>query len=107
MKHLIYLLLVLITLFYIHKVEAQELPKELSMKTDVGEVILTTEHCYLKEMGLDFPYEAYATEQGHANHVGCWKKEDAGDGMGTVKIYFPEIDATALYNPMLFRPRGK
>ena len=58
-------------------------------------------------MGLkNYPYAAYATEVGHANHEGCWRM-DTVNGMRSVLIYFPEIDATGVYNPELFKPRNK
>ena len=79
---------------------------ELIMKTDVGEVVLTDQECIFKKMGLQgYEYAAYATEKGHANHEGCWRK-DMIDGKSSVQIYFPEIDATAVYNPALFKPRA-
>ena len=58
-------------------------------------------------MGLQgYPYAAYATEKGHANHEGCWKV-DVVDRTSAVLVYFPEIDATAVYNPKLFKPRSE
>lgn len=89
----------------IHLKVAQELPKELAMKTDVGEVVLTTEPCVFKDMGLEgYEYAAYATEVGHANHEGCWKKEGIR-GMSAVYVYFPEVNYTVTYNPIQFKPR--
>jgi len=86
--------------------ESKELPKEMSMATETGEVVLTLEECTFIKMGLrGYPYAAYATENGHANHEGCWKKESVNN-MESVLIYFPEIDATAVYNPQLFKPRS-
>jgi hypothetical protein len=98
-------IIVLLVLFSVINTYAVTLPKELSMKTDVGEVVLTSEECSFKKMGLQgYEYAAYATEKGHANHEGCWRREDI-NGMSSVMIYFPEIDSTAVYNPILFRPR--
>jgi len=98
--------LVLLWLFLYDYADGKELPKEMSMKTDVGEVVLTTEECIFIKMGLrNYPYAAYATEKGKANHEGCWRKEDV-NGMSSVLIYFPEIDSTAVYNPQLFSPRS-
>jgi hypothetical protein len=83
-----------------------ESPREFSMKTETGEIVLTKEPCEFIKMGLkNYPYAAYATEQGHANHEGCWRMDDI-KGMRSVLIYFPEIDATGVYNPELFKPRG-
>ena len=80
--------------------------KEMSMKTDTGELVLTTEPCTFISMGLQgYPYAAYATEKGHANHEGCWKV-DVVDRFSAILVYFPEIDATAVYNPKLFQPRS-
>jgi hypothetical protein len=79
--------------------------KEFSMKTDVGEIVLTREPCEFTKMGLkDYPYAAYATERNHVSHEGCWTM-DVVDKFRAVKLYFPEIDTTAVYNPALFGPR--
>lgn len=79
--------------------------KEMFMKTDTGELVLTTEECTFIKMGLKgYPYAAYATEKGHANHEGCWKV-DVVDRFSAILVYFPEIDATAVYNPKLFSPK--
>jgi hypothetical protein len=81
--------------------------KEFSMKSETGEVVLTKEPCEFIKMGLkNYPYAAYATEQGHANHEGCWRMDNV-QGMKSILIYFPEIDATGVYNPELFQPRQK
>lgn len=105
-KFLIGITLLLLWLFLYDYAYSKELPKELSMKTDVGEVVLTTEECIFIKMGLtNYPYAAYATEKGKANHEGCWRKDDI-NGMSSVLIYFPEIDSTAVYNPKLFTPRS-
>lgn len=85
---------------------ALDLPKELVMKTDSGEIVLTSEPCTFTKMGLQgYEYAAYATEQGHANHEGCWQR-DSYEGKSSVQIFFPEINATAVYNPNLFKPRS-
>ena len=56
--------LVLLWLFLYDYADSKELPKEMSMKTDVGEVVLTTEECIFIKMGLkNYPYAAYATEK--------------------------------------------
>ena len=79
---------------------------EMIMKTEAGEVVLTKEPCEFIKMGLEgYPYAAYATEKGHANHEGCWKV-DVVDRYSAILIYFPEIDATGVYNPRLFQPRS-
>ena len=81
--------------------------KEMTMKTETGEVVLTTEPCTFTKMGLTgYPYAAYATEKGHANHEGCWKV-DVVDRYSAILVYFPEIDSTAVYNPKLFSPKKK
>jgi hypothetical protein len=105
-KFLMAVTLLLLWLFLYNYAEGKELPKELVMKTDVGEVVLTTEECAFKKMGLrGYDYAAYATEKGHANHEGCWRMDVIND-MKSVLIYFPEIDSTGVYNPQLFAPRS-
>ena len=90
---------------WLNHVDPAELPKEYSMKTETGEIVLTQEPCTFIKMGLKgYPYAAYATEKGHANHEGCWKT-DIVDRYKAILIYFPEIDATGVYNPQLFSPR--
>jgi len=98
--------LILLWLFLYDYAYSKELPKEMSMATEAGEVVLTLEECTFAKMGLrGYPYAAYATDKGKANHEGCWKKESVNN-MDSVLIYFPEIDATAVYNPQLFKPRS-
>jgi len=102
----VFLVLLFVSLIVLAKDEAP-LIKEMAMKTDTGEVVLSTEPCTFISMGLQgYPYAAYATEKGHANHEGCWKV-DVVDRTSAVLVYFPEIDATAVYNPKLFKPRSK
>ena len=85
---------------------AQETIKQMSMKTEVGEIVLTTEECAFKNMGLQgYDYAAYATEPGHANHEGCWKS-DSYEGKHAVYIYFPEINQTAVFDAKLFQPKA-
>ena len=85
---------------------AQEQIKEMSMKTEAGEIVLTTEECAFKKMGLQgYEYAAYATEIGHANHEGCWKS-DSYEGKHAVYIYFPEINQTAVFDAKLFQPKA-
>lgn len=107
MKTFLYILVLAIFWAWLYDyAEGKELPKELVMKTDVGEVVLTTEECAFKKMGLrGYDYAAYATEKGHANHEGCWRMDVIND-MKSVLIYFPEIDSTGVYNPQLFAPRS-
>jgi len=88
---------------YLH---AQETIKQMSMKTESGEIVLTTEECTFKKMGLQgYEYAAYATETGHANHEGCWKS-DSYEGKHAVFIYFPEINQTAVFDAKLFQPKA-
>jgi hypothetical protein len=85
---------------------AQETIKQMSMKTETGEIVLTTEECIFKKMGLQgYEYAAYATETGHANHEGCWKS-DSYEGKHAVYIYFPEINQTAVFDAKLFQPKA-
>jgi hypothetical protein len=98
---------VLLLLFslWLEQAHTEQLPKEYAMKTETGEIVLTQEPCEFTKMGLEgYPYAAYATEKGHANHEGCWTT-DIVDRFKAIKIYFPEIDATGVYNPNLFHPR--
>jgi len=85
---------------------AQEAIRQMSMKTETGEIVLTTEECIFKKMGLQgYEYAAYATELGHANHEGCWKS-DSYEGKHAVYIYFPEINQTAVFDAKLFQPKA-
>jgi hypothetical protein len=85
---------------------SQELPKEMSMPTEAGEIVLTTEECIFKKQGLQgYDYAAYATDKGHANHEGCWKS-DSYEGKHAVFIYFPEINQTAVFDAKLFKPKA-
>lgn len=107
MKTFLYILVLCIfwTVLYDYA-ESKEIIKEMAMKTDVGEIVLTSEECTFKKMGLQgYEYAAYATEKGHANHEGCWRI-DVVNNMSSVLVYFPEVDATAVYNPQLFKPKA-
>ena len=112
MKNFItFIVVILILWFYalwvVNIRAAENLPQEFSMKSETGEVVLTSEPCTFIPMGLkNYPYAAYATEVGHANHEGCWRR-DVVDRVEAILIYFPEIDATGVYNPRLFQPRMK
>jgi len=84
---------------------ANEQVNEMVMVTEVGEIVLTTKECPFKKDGLQgYEYIAYATEQGHANHAGCWKS-DSYEGKHAVFIYFPEINQTAVFDAKLFQPK--
>jgi hypothetical protein len=85
---------------------AKELVKEMSMATEAGEIILTSEECIFKKMGLQgYEYAAYATEKGHPHHEGCWKSDNY-EGKHAVYIYFPEINQTAVFDAKLFKPKA-
>lgn len=74
--------------------------KEISMKTTVGEVVLTTSPCtVVNEQGFEF--SAYATE-GEVIHNGCWFKDH-----DIVNILFYEEDPhlVASYRDYYFLPR--
>lgn len=80
---------------------AEELPQAISMKTDVGEVVLENYDCdVINSAGFEF--RAYATE-GELVHKGCWYVEN-----GIVNIWFyeesPKLVAT--YRDYYFKPRG-
>jgi hypothetical protein len=88
-------------------VNSGEAIKEMTMLTDVGEVVLTLEPCSFTP-NHGFPYAAYATEKGSHDHLGCWHEPEPLDGKPmnqVVNIWFPEISAIATYNKKLFKPR--
>ena len=70
---------------------------ELATKSDVGKIALTKSLCDTN-VPPSFIYRAYATE-GEKIHEGCWYREESA-----VYIFFPELNATAVYNPDLFKP---
>ncbi len=98
--------LLLLWVFLYDYAEAKELPKEMSMATEAGEIVLTTKECIFTKQGLQgYEYAAYATDRGHPNHEGCWKS-DIYEGKQAVYIYFPEIDQTAVFDAKLFKPKA-
>jgi hypothetical protein len=107
MKTLFYFTVLVISwLLLINVPLATELIKEMSMATEAGEIVLTTEECIFKKQGLQgYDYAAYATEKGHANHEGCWRS-DSYEGKHAVYIYFPEINQTAVFDAKLFKPKA-
>ena len=107
MKALAYFtVLVVFWLLLIDTPYAKELIKEMSMTTETGEIVLTSEECIFKKMGLQgYDYAAYATDKGHPNHEGCWKS-DSYEGKHAVYIYFPEINQTAVFDAKLFQPKA-
>jgi hypothetical protein len=107
MKTLFYFTVLVISwLLLINVPLATELIKEMSMPTEAGEIVLTTEECIFKKQGLQgYDYAAYATDKGHANHEGCWKS-DSYEGKHAVFIYFPEINQTAVFDAKLFKPKA-
>jgi len=78
---------------------SETLPQEFAMKTEVGEIVLTSQACSPELAKSLYYYYAYASEPGFI-HPGCWKIVEA-----VVHIYFPEIDTTAVYKKELFGPR--
>ena len=98
--------LLLLWVFLYDYAEAKDLPKEMSMATEAGEIVLTTTECTFKKEGLQgYDYAAYATDKGHPNHEGCWKS-DRYEGKQAVYIYFPEINQTAVFDAKLFQPKA-
>ena len=98
--------LLLLWVFLYNYAEAKELPKQMSMATEAGEIVLTTEECIFTKLGLQgYDYAAYATDKGHPNHEGCWKS-DSYEGKQAVYIYFPEINQTAVFDAKLFQPKA-
>ena len=93
-------------LMLINEPYSKELVKEMSMATESGEIVLTSEECTFKKQGLQgYEYAAYATDKGHANHEGCWKS-DSYEGKHAVYIFFPEINQTAVFDAKLFQPKA-
>ena len=88
-------------------VSAEELPQELAMGTDVGEVVLTVKNCDIQNKN-GFIYSAYATEKydnttGESKtHAGCWFKDH-----DIVNIWFYEESEpiVATYKDYHFKPR--
>lgn len=81
--------------------------KEMSMPTDVGEVVLTLEPCSFSP-NHGFPYAAYATEKDNFDHIGCWHEPEpiAGKPQNQiVNVWWPEASTIASYNKKLFKPR--
>lgn len=102
-----YLALALLAL-YLTAYAAEEI-KQMSMPTDVGEVVLTLEPCPI-EPNYGFSYLAFATEKGAADHLGCWNEPEQLPGKPkneVISVWFPEISAIASYNKKLFKPRLK
>ena len=98
--------LLLLWVFLYDYAEGKELPKEMSMATEAGEIVLTTAECIFTKQGLQgYEYAAYATDKGHPNHEGCWKS-DTYEGKQAVYIYFPEINQTAVFEAKLFKPKA-
>jgi hypothetical protein len=98
--------LLLLWAFLYDYAEGKELPKEMSMATEAGEIVLTTAECIFTKQGLQgYEYAAYATDKGHPNHEGCWKS-DTYEGKHAVYIYFPEINQTAVFEAKLFKPKA-
>lgn len=93
-------------LFATNVVSGEEI-KQMSMATDVGEVVLTLEPCPLNP-NHGFSYLAFATEKGQPDHLGCWMEPEQLPGKPQnqiINIWFPEISAIATYNKKLFKPR--
>jgi hypothetical protein len=102
-----YLALALLALSF--NVNSGEEIKEMSMPTDVGEVVLTLDPCPI-EPNYGFSYLAFATEKGAADHLGCWNEPEQLEGKPQnqiISVWFPEISAIASYNKKLFKPRQK
>lgn len=79
---------------------AAELPKELSMLTDVGKVAITVDDCPVKNK-YGFNLRAYATEKGKENHNGCWMKK--GD-IVYIWFYDETPSVVASYKDYYFKP---
>ena len=85
---------------WVSQIFAEEaLPQEFFMKSEVGEIVLTSKPCSFDLATSLYYYHAYATDPENI-HPGCWKIVSSA-----VYIYFPEIDTTATYKKDLFGPR--
>jgi hypothetical protein len=100
---LAFVIVCLILLFFsiwVSQIFAEEaLPQEFFMKSEVGEIVLTSKPCSAELAKSFYYYYAYATDPENI-HPGCWKIVGSA-----VYIYFPEIDTTATYKKDLFGPR--
>lgn len=81
--------------------KADELPKELAIKTDVGEVVLTVNDCKV-ENNHGFIYEAYATD-GDKTHNGCWFKDH---DIVNILFYDEPIKLVATFRDYMFKARA-
>ena len=93
------LILWFFSLWFVDLKAGTQLPDEMSMATETGEVVLTIKACSPELIQKGFEYYAYATEPGLL-HPGCWTTE-----RDYVLIYFPELDQTAVYRRIQFSPR--
>jgi hypothetical protein len=92
---------VLLAAFVAFPATAGEEIKEMSMATDVGEVVLTLERCPIASPE-GFDYYGYATEQGNQDHPGCWGADNE-----IVQIWFINENVIGIYKKTLFKPRLK
>ena len=86
--------------FFISNAFAEGAIQERYMETDVGMVVVTDQPCrvHFEAPGNPFIYDAYATEAGHPNHLGCWVPVDEM----TLQIYWPELEEISVFNKRLF-----
>ena len=91
--------------FLISTTVKAELPKELSLKTESGEVVLTIESCPIT--ASPYEYKAYATErvtgEGVKVHKGCWTK--SGPQVSILFYEEPQQPFIATYADYYFKPR--
>lgn len=80
-------------------VKGAEPIKEMSMYTEVGEIVLTVEPCPIQN-AHGFDYYGYATDAGNPNHPGCWNADNA-----VVQIWFLNENVVGIYKKELFKPR--
>lgn len=79
---------------------ADELPQELIMKTDHGELVLTIKECQVvNEHG--FVHAAYATWN-EDTHLGCWSKDH---DIVSIWFYAEPTPLIATYKDHYFVPR--
>lgn len=90
----------LTSIFVGAKVAAEELPQEMVIKTDVGEVVLKTNACKV-DNNRGFIYKAYATD-GAVVHNGCWFKDH---DIVNILFYDEPVKLVASFKDYLFKAR--
>jgi hypothetical protein len=82
--------------------KADELPKEMTLITVSGEVVLTINPCKV-DNNHGFAYDAYATD-GDVKHNGCWFKDH---DIVNILFYDEPVKLVATFKDYLFKARAK